>query len=253
MDVRAIRGDIGQPRAAAESAFRIPVGRSRFLGQLPERDVKRLMPLLRRVEIVPRQVLHDRNLPVEHVYFLESGLVSVMAKVSGRDWVEAWPFGSEGTTSLPVMLGDAQPPLRRVVQIGGTALRVSAAAFREFLGTSEPLRNMLMQYAQLILLQSCQLGACNGQHSVRQRLGRWLLLARDSLEAARIAMSHQALARLMGVRRATISECLGEMEARGAVRTGRRLIEITDAAALESMSCDCYRAIRRERQRLLGT
>jgi CRP-like cAMP-binding protein len=253
MEVRVIRGEIGQPKVAGGSAYRIPAGRSRFLGQLPEPDVKRLMPLVRRVEIMPRQVLHDRNLPVEYVYFLESGLVSVMAKVSGRDWVEAWLFGSEGTTSLPVMLGDAQPPLRRVVQIGGTALRVSAAAFREFLGTSEPFRDMLMKYMQLILLQSCQLGACNGQHSVKQRLGRWLLLARDSLEAARIAMSHQALARLMGVRRATISECLGEMEARGAVRTGRRLIEITDAAALESLSCDCYRVVRRERQRLLGT
>src|SRR5215469_13938442 len=101
MEVRVIRGEIGQPRVASGSAYRIPAGRSRFLGQLPEPDVKRLMPLVRRVEIMPRQVLHDRNLPVEYVYFLESGLVSVMAKVSGHDWVEAWLFGSEGTTSLP--------------------------------------------------------------------------------------------------------------------------------------------------------
>jgi CRP-like cAMP-binding protein len=229
-----------------------PVEATRLISRLPDREVARLMPLLQRVELAPRQVLHYRNLPLEHVYFIERGLISVMAKVSDRDWVEAWLVGSEGTTGVPVMLGDAQPPLRRVVQIGGTALRMPVAAFRSLLERSEPFRHMLLRYTQVVLLQSSQCGVCNAQHSMRQRLARWLLLARDGLQAVRIAVPHQALARLMGVRRATISECLKDIEARGAIRTGRRLIEVAEPDTLERCACDCYRIIRRERQRLLG-
>ncbi|MGH6671715.1 MAG: Crp/Fnr family transcriptional regulator [Rhizomicrobium sp.] len=225
---------------------------SRFLALLPERELGRLIAMCQRIELAPRQILHHRNLPVEYVYFVENGLVSVMAKVGDNDWVEAWLVGSEGTTSVPVLLGDSQTPLRRVVQIGGTALRIPTSAFHHVLDQSEPVRQLLFKYTQLVLLQSSQFGACNAQHSVRERLARWLLVARDGLESALIAMPHQALARLIGVRRATISECLNGFEARGAIRTSRRLVEIADSAKLEALSCDCYRIFKRERRRLLG-
>lgn len=225
---------------------------SRFLSLLPDREAGRLIPLCQRIEMAPRQILHHRNLPAEYVHFVENGLVSVMAKISDKDWVEAWLIGSDGTTSVPVLLGDSQTPLRRVVQIGGTALRISASTFRHFIDQSAPVRRLLFKYTQLVLLQSSQFGACNAQHSVRQRLGRWLLVARDGLESDSIAMPQQALARLIGVRRATISECLDGFEARGAIRTSRRLVEIADCPKLEALACDCYRIFKRERRRLLG-
>lgn len=241
-----------QPPKTNGGAGLAPATGSRFLGLLPEREAKRLIIACQRVEIAPRQILHHRNLPVEYVHFVENGLVSVMTKVSDKDWVEAWIIGSDGTTSIPVLLGDSQTPLRRVVQVGGTALRISASAFHEFLDHSEPVRRVLFKYTQLVLLQSCQFGACNAQHSVQQRLARWLLVARDGSASDSIPMPHQALARLIGVRRATISECLDGFERRGAIRTSRRLVDIADPAKLEAVSCDCYRIFKRERLRLLG-
>ena len=129
---------------------------------------------------------------------------------------------------------------------------ILAPDFRHLLQFSEPLREFLLKYAQLVLLQTSQSGACNAQHSVKQRLARWLLLACDGLGSTLVPVPQQMLGRLIGVRRATISACLNDIEARAAIRTARRLIEITDAEALELLSCDCYRIIKRERQRLLG-
>lgn len=225
---------------------------NRLLTLLPEEELERLRPFFQRVEMAQRQVLHHWNLPMEYVYFIESGLVSVVAKLSDQDWVEVWLIGSDGTTGIPILLGDNHPPHRRVVQIAGSALRVSTTTFRNLLQISEPLQEILRKYLQVVLLQTSQSGACNAQHSVEQRLARWLLLACDAMGSRRLPVPQQMLGRLIGVRRATISNCLGDIEGRNAIRTARCLIEIVDAEALEALSCDCYHIIKRERRRLLG-
>jgi CRP-like cAMP-binding protein len=210
------------------------------------------MPFFQRVEIAQRQVLHHWNLPMEYVYFIESGLVSVVAKINEQDWVEVWLIGSDGTTAIPVQLGDTHPSHRRVVQIAGSALRVSTTTFCNLLQISEPLQKILSKYLQVVLLQTSQSGACNAQHSVEQRLARWLLLACDAMGSRRLPVPQEMLGRLIGVRRATISDCLRDIEGRNAIRMARRLVEIVDADALEAISCDCYHIIKRERRRLLG-
>jgi CRP-like cAMP-binding protein len=225
---------------------------NRLLNSLPKAELDRLLPLFERVAIAPKQVLHHRNLPMEHVYFIESGLISVMAKIGDRHWVEVWLVGSDGTTAIPVTLGDDTSPHRRVVQIGGTALRIATPDFRRILQTNTALRETVLKSIRLALLQTSQSGACNAQHTVMQRLARWLLVARDALGSGRVPLPQQMLSRLIGVRRATISDCLAEMERRELIRSSRCLVEIADAAALETIACDCYRILKKERHRLLG-
>jgi CRP-like cAMP-binding protein len=225
---------------------------NRLLNQLPDREMARVLPFFERVGIAERQVVHHWNMPMEYVYFVERGLISVMAKISGQDWTEVWLIGSDGTTGIPIVLGETHPPHRRVVQIGGCALRISAPSFRHLLQMSEPFREILLKYVQIVLLQTSQSGVCNAQHSVKRRLARWLLLACDALGSRHVPLPQEMLGRLIGVRRATISDCLNDIEGCAAIRLSRRLIEITDTEALESLSCDCYRIIKHERQRLLG-
>jgi CRP-like cAMP-binding protein len=225
---------------------------NRLLTRLPEKEAAQVIPLFERVRLYPRQVLHHWNIPIEHVYFIESGLVGIMAKIGDDRTVEVWLVGSDGMVGAPIILGDSRPPHRRVVLIGGTALRMRASAFRQLVETNRPLRELVNRYLQFVLMRTSQSGACNARHSVRQRLARWLLLARDALGQDAVAVPHQVLARLIGVRRATISECLKEIEKRSAIRTGRRLIQIRDISILQTLSCDCYLFIANERQRLLG-
>lgn len=225
---------------------------NRLLNRLPNSELDRLLPLFDRVHIAPKQVLHHRYLPMEHVYFIESGLISVLAKLGDQQWVEVWLAGSDGTTAVPVILGDDHSPHRRVVQVGGSALRIATPTFHKLMQNNKALREIALKSAHLALLQTSQSGACNAQHHVMQRLARWLLLARDALDSGRIPLPQQVLGRLIGVRRATISDCLNEMEQRKLVYSSRCLVEIADAEALEGMACDCYRIIKKERERLIG-
>jgi len=236
-------------RASADTG---PQVRNRLLRRLPPAELQTLVARAERIELHPRQILHHWNMPMREVYFIERGLVSVSVKISRERAVEGWLIGSEGMTGIPVLLGDHEnPPYRRVVQVGGSALRFAADDLLAAVRESQTLRTLLLRYAQFVLCQSSQWGACNAHHSLKQRMGRWLLAASDGLVSDRLPVTHQLLARLLGVRRAGVSECLSALEAEGVIRNTRSLVEIARPDALVSMSCDCYRIVQRDYRRLL--
>jgi CRP-like cAMP-binding protein len=251
---------IGHDRREPDAVVRVPgllaepagVVRNRLLRGLPAAELGRVLAACERVEIRPRQILHHWNLPMHDVYFVEHGLISVSVKVSRERSVEGWLIGSEGMTGIPVLLGDAEnPPHRRVVQVGGSALRMSAKSLLAAIQELEPLRETLLKYVQFVLSQCSQWGACNAHHSLRQRTARWLLGACDALQSERLPITHQLLARLLGVRRASVSECLAALEAAGAIRNTRSLIEFANRDALQAAACDCHRIVGREYRQLL--
>lgn len=226
--------------------------RNRLLRTISPRDLETLQPRLMRVELKPRQTLHHSGTPMEAIYFIESGLVAVSAKASPSKWVEVWLIGSEGMTGLPVLLGDTDaPPFRRVVQVGGSAYRISRADFQNAAETASTLQATLLKYAQFVLLQTSQSAICEAHHSLQQRLCRWLLLAHDALDGGDIPLTHQMLARLLGVRRPSITECLRVLEDDGALENTRALIRVSDQRRLESLACDCHALIKSEYRRLI--
>ena len=222
---------------------------SDLLDRLSQGETALFLALATRVKLAPRQVLSYGDLPMEHVYFVESGLVSVMAKADKNHWVEAWAVGPEGLLGLPALLTEGYSANRRVVQIGGTALCFSSPGFRHALGSIMHLRAIGLEHLGFLLLQASQIGACNARHSAMERVTRWLLLTCHQLRERRISISHDVLARAIGLRRATVSDCLKQLEACGAVRTGRRLIEVADTNVLQSRSCDCFNIMTRRRRR----
>lgn len=225
---------------------------NRLLRRLAPHDLETLRASLELVPLKARQILHLSKTPMEHVYFIESGLVSVSTKTAAHQWVEIWLTGSEGMTGIPVILGDDDdPPFRRVVQVAGRAYRISRHDLKRALDASRSLREILGRYVQVVLVQTSQSGACNAHHDLKGRLSRWLLLARDALHDDRMPLTHRMLSRLLGVRRASVTECLGKLESAGAIHHSRGLIQVTDVQKLESLSCECHRLIRGEYDRLL--
>lgn len=234
------------PAESGRRAETVPTLRNRLLRGLPAAEWETLGACMERVELRPRQVLHHWNMPMRDVYFVEHGLISVSVRISREQAVEAWLIGSEGMTGIPVLLGDDDNPShRRVVQVGGTAFRIAAGDLMASVRELDTLRETLLRYVQFVLGQTSQWGACNAHHNVRQRTARWLLTARDALESDALPVTHQLLARLLGVRRASVSECLSALEADGVIRNTRSLVEIADAQALSAIACDCHRAVRR--------
>ena len=225
--------------------------RNQLLQALSPEDIGVLAPQLKRVTLRPRQLLHVSRTPMERVYFIENGLISVSGPTGQGKMVEAWLIGSEGMSGIPILLHDAEPPLQRAVQVGGEAFEIDPDELRAAIDTSPGIRRILLRYVAFVLLQTVQTGICNANHDVEQRLSRWLLVARDALGEDRVPLTHRALARILGVRRASVTNCLGLLEKRGAIQVSRGVVVASDPRLLNEIACDCTRFIKREYQRLI--
>jgi CRP-like cAMP-binding protein len=235
------------------SAFGKP--RNKLLCEMPQDELEVLLQIAEKVKIRPRQVLHHWRLPMEYVYFIERGLVSVSARVNDDDFVEAWLVGSEGMVGSPLVLTDDQqfPPHRRIVQIGGEALRIPAREFQAILPELPCARRLLQRYVQMVLFQASQFGACNAVHSVKERLARWLLVASSGLDSADLPITHEVLGQLLGVRRATVTEAVEVLQREALIRTARGVIGVMDVEGLQAAACPCYGLVHREYRRQIQT
>jgi CRP-like cAMP-binding protein len=160
---------------------RAPIAsRNRLLAALPPEALGRLWPQLKPAELPFREVLHKPGVPIETVYFPESGWVSMVATLEDGDGAEVGLVGREGMVGLPVLLGDDFfDDLEAMVQAPGTALSIGSHALRDAIEADSELRRLLLRYALVHLGQVARTAACNGRHHTEQRLARWLLMAHD--------------------------------------------------------------------------
>ncbi|WP_230530886.1 Crp/Fnr family transcriptional regulator [Microvirga roseola] len=225
--------------------------RNGILQALPAEALDELAPYMQRVPLKRRQVLHERNLPVTHAYFIERGLASLLARAGDQCMLEVGTLGCQDFAGMPVVLGTSRTPHRCVVQVSGEALRIAADDLHQAMNDVPALRQLLLGYVQASTVQSAQLVVCNTRHTLRQRLARWLLFAHDRVEGNEIALTHQFLGRALGVRRAGVTTAMGRLEEAGLLHRGRGRIVILDRAGLEAEACECYRAIRSEHGRIV--
>ena len=229
-----------------------PQVRNNLLRLMPADDLLRVLDVCERVRLTPRQVLHHYMLPMKHVYFVERGLVSVAARVGREKFVEVWLIGSEGLVGAPVVLAARAAPLhRRTVQVMGEALRIKTSEFCQLLESLPNLRSVVERYLAVVLAQTSQSGACNSYHGLRQRLARWLLTAQSAMGEDEIPLTHGVLAELLGVRRASVTECLEVLQKDGTITTRRGSVKIENSAELSKLCCDCFKLIEREYRRHL--
>ena len=225
--------------------------RNKLLGALPPEDLDRLRPRLESVPLKLRRVLHYPKLPIEHVYFVETGLISVVAATDqGTQAVEAWLIGREGMAGVPVILGVDTTPHRRMVQAEGLAWRMRSADLRRSMDEITSFRALLLRYVHTVLVQAAQSGACNAQHAIPKRLARWLLMAQDRLDSEDLHLTHDVIAKMLGVRRASVTTALQPLEQAGIITAARGHIRVLNRARLERCSCGCYGSIRAELERL---
>ncbi len=199
-----------------------------------------------------RQVLQEPNKPISYVYFPFSGVVSVVIPPEGRGHgVEVGLVGREGVVGVPVVLGADSTPARWLVQVPGEALRVPAEEFRAHAGR-RPLRDLLLLYANAYLAQVSQAVACNGLHSVQERLCHWLLMVHSRAESDEFPLTHEFLAAMLGVRRAGVTVAARGLQNAGLIRYDRGRLEVLDRPGLQSAACRCHRVVQAELARLPG-
>jgi len=194
-------------------------GRNRILAALPPKDFDRFSPALQPVSLSLRQVIHDVSSPIEHVYFVEQGVCSILTIMADDSAIEVGMIGSEGMVGVSAVFGSATSGQHIIVQIPGTALRMDAARCKAAFDESTAVRMAVLRFATALMNLSAQTAACNRLHSIEQRCARWLLMAHDRIQSDIMPMTHEFLASMLGVRRAGVTVTAGELQRSGLIAT----------------------------------
>lgn len=220
--------------------------RNLLLAGLPAKELALLEPHLKDVVLKQGIVLQEQGEHIEHVYFPNDGIISLLAVMRQGDAIEIATIGYEGAVGSLSGLGPRRSHTRAVVQVRGTASRIAATRFRQAVEESEAVHSIVVRYGEMLLIQVQQTAACNALHAVEARLSRWLLQARDRLESNTIQLTHEFLSQMLGVRRTTVTVVAHMLQQAGLIRYHRGQIEIIDRPGLEARACECYAAIREQ-------
>lgn len=225
---------------------------NQLLAGLAKRDLALIRGSLEPVRLSARDILETPSSPVDHVYFVESGLVSVVGTTHPNHRIEVGMIGSEGMTGLAIVLGDDRPANETLVQSPGTALRLPAQALREAMRASTTLTERLLRYTHVFMIQGSQTAVANGRGKLSERLARWLAMWRDRLPTDDLTITHEFLSILLGVRRPGVTIAINELEGRGLVKATRTRVKIMDRDGLRKAANGFYGIPEAEYRRLLG-
>ena len=226
--------------------------RNRLLAALPPADFQRLSASLTLVSLSLKQTLIEADEPIRAAYFVETGMVSYLAYLENGDAIEVGLIGPEGMVGMPLILGVDSASAGAIVQMQGTALRISPAALRQAFNESKVLRTRLLRYMQALYTQVSQTAACNGHHGLEERLARWLLIAHDRAEGDQFPMTHEFMALMLGVRRSGVTVTASTLKQAGLISYANGRMTILDRPALEAVACECYGIVQRQFEQLLG-
>jgi CRP-like cAMP-binding protein len=238
-----------QPTSGSSNGSRGNGVASKILRGLPPKEYKVVFPRLEWMNLPTHTVLNETGKPVDHGYFIESGLASILTVLADGKSVEVGLTGMEGFVGLPVVAGFKSSPTRVIVQITATGLKISAKDLSSALRQCPVLERSLQQYSQEVAMQSAQVAACNRLHDVGQRLARWLLMSQDRVGGNTVGLTQEFLAHMLGTRRASVTVAAGILQRAGLIAYTRGEVRIENRSGLEAATCECYASINRQSNR----
>jgi len=244
------------PRAVVKLLAKVRgIGRplNRILASLSAVDFARLRPHLEKVDLAYKQPLYDADVPIKFVYFLDTGVASLVNVMRNGDAAEVGTIGNEGIVGLPVMFGDTVAPTSVYMQVRGAGHRISAPVFWKEMERSLSLRLMALRYIHVFFNQVAQSAACAHFHALDKRCCRWLLMTCDRMQEDDFPLTQEFLAMMLGVRRAGVTQAAGKLQRDGLIRYGRGRVRIIDRNGLVKRACECYGIGKRDFDRLLGS
>lgn len=227
--------------------------RNRLLEALPAGARDRLQQGAWTVDLKEGDVLHRPGQQIQAVYFPLDCLISVTVTMHEARTAEAGIVGSREMVGVNAFMGGRETnQTEYVCQASGSALKIGAKPFLDEFDNDKAVRDVMLRYTQAYIAQLSQNVACNRLHTIRQRMARWILECRDRLNVDDLTPTHEFISQMLGVRRSGITETAAELQAIGLIDYGRKRLRVIDPAGLEKESCECFRVIRDEYDRLLG-
>jgi CRP-like cAMP-binding protein len=235
---RALREEERQQSSAPSEEASIA---NELLAALPRAEYQRLFAGFEPLTLRSGAVLHEQRAPVPYVYFPVDCVISLFATAEGEQGLEVGLVAHEGMVGISLVLGARASSVRAVVLASGTALRMKATRFLSAFQQCPPLQRELHRYAHATLALARQAVVCNAFHASETRFARWLLTMGDRARSEEFFLTQALAAELLGLRRATINEAAGPLQARGLISFSRGRITILDRKKLVAAACPCYR------------
>jgi CRP-like cAMP-binding protein len=228
------------------AASRQLVVRNRILGALPHEEFARLQPYVEKVNLEKGQILYLPEDNIEHIYFPENGLLSLLFTTENGSTIEVASVGREGAVGIPAILGNQIIRYEVTVQFTTEAWKIKAKRLQEEFDKGKALHEFVLRYLNVLISQLSQSSICNKFHSLDEALSRWLLGVQDRVNSDNLELTHETISHSLGVPRTAVTGAAGELQKAGIIRYMRGKISILDRARLEEKSCECYRIIRDE-------
>lgn len=221
--------------------------RNRILRSLSHEEFLRLLP--ERVIFGAGDILFEAGDRIGDLYFIESGMASLLSTTESGSTVEVGMVGNEGFVGSALLLKTNRMPYRSMMQIAGEAIKIKAQPVLDQFERNLDFRNLLLRYLHLILTQVSQSALCNRFHTLEARLCRWLMISREITNSDEIPLTQEVIAQMLGVARTGVTMTAGVLQQSGLIRYRRGKITILDREALANASCECYRVVRQELDR----
>ncbi|HEX2062043.1 MAG TPA: Crp/Fnr family transcriptional regulator [Thermoanaerobaculia bacterium] len=223
-----------------------------LLAKLPPEEWERLRPHVTDVQMNLHDILVKPYETIRDVWFPIDLLASLVTVLEDGSTVEAGSVGREGMVGVPVLLDAQTTPMQTVVQVPGRAYRVSADVVKKLYDERGFFHTMMNRYTHTLFVIAAQSTACNRKHEIEARLARWLLVSSDGVGSSEVAITHEYLAAMLGVRRPGVTEAALKLQQAGTIDYRRGGVTILHREALEKAACECYARMRDEMARLLG-
>lgn len=224
--------------------------RNRLLATLPSCDLEFLQKHLQPISLPRRTQLELPNRKIEHVYFVESGIVSIVATMPGSE-IEIGIVGHEGMTGHSVIHFDDRSPYAAYMQVEGSGQKIAATVIVDAVRRSEACRKAFFGFTRAFMVQTSETAVANARATILERLARWLLMAHDRLETGEIPLTHEFLAMMMGTRRPGVTEACHELARQQFIDNTRGKIMIIDRGGLERFAGHFYGVSEHEYARLV--
>lgn len=222
-----------------------------LLGALSPEVQARLFPYLELAELPLRALMYEAGRPMRHVYFPTDSIISMQYLMENGSSTAISVVGNEGLLGITLYMGGESTPGRALVQSAGYGYRLPRSAMREEFNRHGELLLLMLRYTQALITQVAQTAVCNRHHTIFQQLCRWLLLSMDRLSHNRLTMTQEFIANMLGVRRSGVTVAATRLERLGVISYERGMIRVLDRPRLESLSCECYRVVKKETDLLL--
>ena len=224
-----------------------------LLTALAPDDLTLLKPHFTREKLDVKKVLIEADRPIEHVWFPEGGVASVVAEMVDSGPTEVGIFGREGFAGTPLLLGVETSPHKTFIQVGSsTGLRIEEGRFLVAIDQSATLRTMLLRYIQTFITQTAHSAVSNAHQRIEARLARWLLMCHDRHDSDDIPLTHEFMAMMIAAERSGVTVSLHVLEGAGMIRSRRGRVMILDRHKLEELAGESYGRPEAEYRRLIA-